>query len=49
MKGGGHIAVDCPNRKVITLAEQEAVKEHVIEEENEEDVKGARGSRGVGR
>ena len=33
-----HIADDCPNRRVITLAEWDAVKEDVAEEEKEEDV-----------
>jgi len=34
-QGLGHIASECPNRKVITLAEWTAVKEDFEEEENE--------------
>jgi len=37
-QGLGHIATDCPNRWVITLAEWDAVKEEVAEEEKEESV-----------
>jgi len=37
-QGLGHIVANCPNRKVIALAEWEAAEEHEIEEENEEDV-----------
>jgi len=37
-QGLGHIAVVCPNRTVITLAEWDAVKEEVAEEEKEESV-----------
>ena len=37
-QGLGHIAADCPNRRVITLAEWDAVKEKVTEEEKEESV-----------
>jgi len=39
-QGLGHIDVDCPNRKVITLAEWEVVKEDNLEEEKEEGVDG---------
>jgi len=34
-QGLGHIALDCPNRKVVTLAEWSAVKEEFEEEEKE--------------
>jgi len=34
-QGLGHIALECPSRKVITLAEWTAVKEDFEEEENE--------------
>jgi len=37
-QGLGHVAADCPNRRVITLAEWDAVKEEVVEEETEESV-----------
>jgi len=37
-QGLGHIAADCPNRRVITLAEWDAMKEEVAEEEKEESV-----------
>ena len=37
-QGLGHIAVVCPNRRVITLAEWDAVKEEVAEEEKEETI-----------
>ena len=37
-QGLGHIASDCPNRKVITLAEWESVKEEEKDEEEEEAV-----------
>jgi len=37
-QGLGHIATDCPNRTVITLAEWDAVKEEVAEEEKEETI-----------
>ena len=37
-QGLGHVAADCPNRRVITLAEWDAVKEDVVEEETEESV-----------
>ena len=36
-QGLGHIASDCPNRKVITLAEWATVKEEFEEEEKEDD------------
>jgi len=36
----GHTAFDCPNRKVITLAEWQSVKEEEKEEEEEEAVEG---------
>jgi len=36
-QGLGHIALNCPNRKVITLAEWVAVKEVFEEEEKEDD------------
>lgn len=32
-QGLSHIASDCPNRTIITLAEWEAVKEEEVEEE----------------
>ena len=35
-QGLGHIAAECPNRRVITLAKWEAVKEESAEEEKEE-------------
>jgi len=38
-QGLGHVAADCPNKRVITLVEYEAIKEEKIEEEQEEDVK----------
>jgi len=37
-QGLGHIAADCPNCRVITLAEWDAVEEEVAEEEKEESV-----------
>jgi len=37
-QGLGHITADCPNQKVITLAEWEVVKDEVVEEEKEEDI-----------
>ena len=37
-QGLGHIAADCPNRRVIMLAKWDAVKEEVVEEEKEEDI-----------
>ena len=37
-QGLGHIAADCPNRKVITLAEWDAAREEVVEDEPEEPV-----------
>jgi len=37
-QGLGHITADCPNRRVITLAEWDAVKEEVVEEEKEKDI-----------
>ena len=37
-QGLGHIIDDCPNRKVITLAEWDAMKNEVMEEEKEEHV-----------
>jgi len=37
-QGLGRIAADCPNRRVITLAEWDAVKDEVVEEEKDEDV-----------
>jgi len=37
-QGLGHVAADCPNRRVITLAEWDAVKEEVVEEEKDESV-----------
>jgi len=37
-QGLGHIVTDCPNRKVITLAEWEAVKEGDLEDEKEEGI-----------
>jgi len=37
-QGLGHVATDCPNRRVITLAEWDAVKEEVAEEEKEESI-----------
>jgi len=33
-----YVAADCPNRKVITLAEWDAMKDEVAKEEKEEDV-----------
>ena len=39
-QGLGHTAFDCPNRKVITLAEWQSVKEEEKEEEEEEAVEG---------
>jgi len=36
-QGLGHIASDCPNHKVITLAKCSAVKEEFEEEEKEDD------------
>jgi len=36
--GLGHIAADCPNQRVITLMEWDAVKEDMVEEEKEEQV-----------
>ena len=38
--GLGHIATDCPNRKVITLAEWEAVKEEEKDVESQEELEG---------
>jgi len=35
-EGLGHIAADCPNCRVITSAEWDAMKEEVAEEEQEE-------------
>ena len=32
------MAADCPNRRLITLAEWDAVKEDIVEEETEEEV-----------
>ena len=37
-QGLGHITADCTNRRVITLAEWDAVKEEVSEEEKEESI-----------
>jgi len=37
-QGLGRIVADCPNRRVITLVEWDAVKEDVVEEEKQEDV-----------
>jgi len=37
-QGLGHIAVDCPNTKVITLAEWDAVREEDIVEELKENI-----------
>ena len=37
-QGLAHIATDCPNQKVITLVEWDAVKDELAEEEKEEDV-----------
>ena len=37
-QGLGHIASDCPNRKVITLAEWETMKEEEKEDVEEESV-----------
>ena len=36
-QGLGHIAYECPNRKVVTLAEWATVKEVFEEEENEDE------------
>ena len=38
MPGTWDIAVNCPNRRVITLDEWDAIREEVIEEEQKEDV-----------
>jgi len=37
-QGFGHLASDCTNRKIVTLAERKAVEEAELEEENEENV-----------
>jgi len=37
-QGLSHIVADCLNRRVITLAEWDALKEDVVEEEKEEDI-----------
>jgi len=39
-QGLGHIAADCPNQKVITLAKWEVVKEGKKEVEPEEELEG---------
>jgi len=39
-QGLGHIALDFPNRKVITLVEWDSVSEDEEEEENEENLRG---------
>jgi len=39
-QGWGHIVTDCPNRKVITLAKWETLKEYEEEEMKEEKVEG---------
>jgi len=36
-QGAGHIASDCPNHKVITLAKWSALKEVFEEEKNDDD------------